>query len=132
MELERGFAMRISRGLVVAKERENVHHIACLMERHNIGAILIMRDEELVGIISERDITRRIVAKKLDPDKILAQDIMTKEIVTGNLQDGLNNIYEILCAAPFRHLPIKDGDKVVGIVSKRDILYSLKPKKNNK
>jgi len=129
MELQRAFAMKITRGLVVASENESAYELSCMMKEHNIGAIIIVEGEKLIGIVSERDITRRIVAEKKDPEKTLAKDCMTKDVVTGNLADGLDKIYEILCTAPFRHLPIKDGDKLVGIVSKRDILYSVKPKK---
>jgi CBS domain-containing protein len=130
MEVERAFAMKISRGLIVATEDDTTYDIACLMNKHNIGAVVIVRGEDLVGIISERDIVRRIVTQKLEPGKILAKDIMTKEVITGNLDDGLDKIYEILCKAPFRHLPIMEGSKLVGIVSKRDVLYSVKPKKD--
>lgn len=128
MELERAFAMRISRGLIVATENETAYDIACIMKTHNIGAVVIVRGEDLVGLISERDIVRRIVTEKIDPAKILAKDFMTREVITGNLEDGLDKIYEILCKAPFRHLPIMEGKKLVGMVSKRDVLYSVRPK----
>jgi len=129
MELERAFAMKIARGLIVATEQDTAYDISCLMKKHNIGAVLIVNGEELVGIISERDIVRRVVTEQKDPHKVLAKDIMTSEVITGNLEDGLDKIYEILCKAPFRHLPIMEGTKLVGIVSKRDVLYSVKPKK---
>lgn len=128
MEIERAFAMRISRGLIVATEEDIIYGIACLMKKHNIGAVIIVRGEDLVGLISERDLVRRVITEKLNPEKVLAKDIMTKEVITGNLDDGLDKIYETLCKAPFRHLPIMEGSKLVGIVSKRDVLYSVKPK----
>lgn len=129
MELQRAFAMKISRGLIVATEEDTAFSISCLMKEHDIGAVIIVKDEKMVGIISERDIVRRITSEEKDPRKTLAKDFMTRNVITGNLRDGLDKIYEILCTAPFRHLPVMDGDKLVGIVSKRDILYSVKPKK---
>jgi len=130
MELERAFAMKISRGLIVAAEEDTAFDISRLMKKHNIGAVIIVRGEDLVGIISERDVVRRVVTEKLDPLTVRAKDIMTRDVATGNLNDGLDRIYELLCSAPFRHLPIMEGNKLVGIVSKRDVLYSVRPKRS--
>ncbi len=126
--LERGFAMKISQGLIVAGEDDSIFHVASLMKKHNIGAVLIIRGDDLVGIISERDITTRVVSERLDPNTTFAKDIMTRELITANMEDGLNGIYEMLASVPFRHLPILKDKKLAGIVSKRDILFSLKPR----
>jgi CBS domain-containing protein len=90
--------------------------------------VVILEGERLVGIVSERDIVRRIVAKGLSPDKTKAKDFMTKRVVTANLEKGLDNIYKKLCLVGFRHLPIMKDGKVVGIVSQRDVLYGLSKK----
>ena len=57
-----------------------------------------------------------------------AKEIMTKDVITVQCNEGLDKIYEIMCEAPFRHLPILDGDRLVGMVSNRDLL-SLTHKK---
>lgn len=126
-ELERAFAMKISKGLIIAKPDDCVYDVAHLMKDHDIGAVVIMENEKLAGIVSERDIVRRLIIKKMDPCTTCVKDIMTKQVTTANLKDGLDKIYGMLCEIPFRHLPIMDGDKLVGITSKRDILYSIKP-----
>ncbi|TRZ49242.1 CBS domain-containing protein [bacterium] len=128
MEKQLAFSMVISRGVVVANENNTAIDIANLLSEHNIGAVVILREEKLVGIVSERDIVRRVVAKGLSPEKAKAKDFMTKEVVTANLEDGLDNIYKKLCSVSFRHLPIMEGKRVFGIVSQRDILYGLRKK----
>lgn len=129
MEIERGFAIRITRGVIVAERTDKIIDVAKLMAANNIGAVLIVANEKLVGIVSERDVVTRVVANNLDPTTTSVQNIMTKRVITGDLKDGLDKIYKALCQASFRHLPIVDKGKLVGIVSKRDILYSLRPRR---
>lgn len=128
MEKKCAFTMFLSRGVVVADEETTAEELSQLMDKHNIGAVIILRGEKLVGIVSERDIVRRIVSKGLSAKKVKAKDFMTKDVVVAEYQDGLDKIYHILSTSKFRHLPIVDKGKVVGIASQRDILYGLKPR----
>lgn len=132
MQKQRAFSMIISRGVVVADEDATAVDIACLMEENNIGAVVILRGEKLVGIVSERDITRRVVAQGKDSGNIKVKDFMTTNVVTAEFKEGLDKIYQTLCQIKFRHLPIMDGGRLVGIASQRDVLYGLMPKKLGK
>lgn len=129
MEKRRAFSMALSRGVIVARETDTAMDIAKLMDKYNIGAVPIMKGEKLVGIVSERDIVRRVVSKHLSPKKTKAKDFMTKDVKTVEFRSGLKKIYETLSKVKFRHLPIMDRGKLVGIASQRDVLYSLVPKK---
>lgn len=129
MKKQRAFSMIISRGVVVANEEATAIDVARLMEENNIGAVVILKGEKLTGIVSERDITRRVVAKGLDSEKTKVRDFMTTNVVTAEFKDGLDKIYQYLCQIKFRHLPIMDKGKLVGIASQRDVLYGLMPKK---
>jgi len=117
--------MILSRGVIVADEDTSALDIARLMQEHNIGAVIIMRGEQVVGIVSERDIARRVTANELPSKTTKAKDFMTKQVVTAEFKDGLDKIYEILCNLKFRHLPIMDNGKLVGIASQRDVIDSL-------
>ncbi len=132
MEKKRAFSMGISRGVIVADEDTSSVEIARLMDQHNFGAVVILRKEKLVGIVSERDITRRVVALGLLPEKTKARDFMTKDVLTVDFRDGLSKIYQTLCEVKFRHLPIMESGKLVGIASQRDVLYKLLPKERDK
>lgn len=103
--------------------------ISKTMSEEDIGAVVVLRGKRIVGIVSERDIVRRMIAEGLRVSGTKARHIMTRRVITAQFRDGLNKIHEMMCKVPFRHLPIIDGDKLVGIVSNRDILYSLKRKK---
>ena len=128
MEKQRAFSMMLSRGVIIASENDTADFAARLMLDNDIGAVVIMRNEKLVGIVSERDVVRRVVAKGLDPLKTKVKEFMTKDVQVAEFKEGLNKIYQILCQVKFRHLPIMDNGKLVGIASQRDVLYGLKPK----
>lgn len=120
----------ITREVVVAREDNNVQEIARLMRDFDIGVVVIVRDNNnVVGIISERDITRRVVAEGKDFLDTKAQDIMTKEVVSVDVREGLNRIYQVLIQSKFRHLVILDQGKLMGITSRRDLLEGLSGKK---
>ncbi len=130
MEKRRAFSMVVSRGVVIANENDTASDLSKLMAQNNIGAVVIMKKEKLIGIVSERDIVRRVVAVGLNPDKLRVKDFMTKDVVTVDFKKGLDHIYRTLCQAKFRHLPIMNGNKLVGIASQRDVLYGLRLKKS--
>lgn len=65
MKKQRAFSMMLSRGVVMASENTTAEEISQMMEEHNIGAVVITKADKLTGIVSERDITRRVVAKRV-------------------------------------------------------------------
>ena len=129
---ETGFAISITSGVIVTGENDTVYSVAELLKKHNIGALVVLRSEKIVGIISERDIVRRVVCENRSAHKTKVREIMTKEVVTADIKDGLSRIHEIMCAAPFRHLPIVRDGKLIGIVSSRNLISSLTPKGTGK
>jgi len=115
----------ITADVVTASEEASAFEIACMMDKHNIGAVVVMSGEKVMGIISERDIARKVVAKKLCLDTTKAKDFMTKDAFCAELKDGLNAIYKTLCEMKFRHLVMLDNGKLIGITSRRDLLDGL-------
>lgn len=129
MAIRHGFSMIISRGVIVAEENETALYAAGLMKENNIGAIVILKRDKVIGIVSERDIVQRVVANGMSPEKTKIKEFMTKNVVTANLEDGLEQAYQLLCRSKFRHLPILQHGQLIGIASQRDVLYGLKMKK---
>lgn len=117
------FGTVLSPEVVTVERTTSILEIARIMRDKNIGAVLVMEDDKIAGIISERDIVRRVVTSEMDTKKTKAEDVMTKDVTTAQFRDKLDKIMDIMCKAPFRHLPILDGDKLVGILSNRDLLY---------
>jgi CBS domain-containing protein len=100
----------------------SVREAARYMTEKRVGAASVLAGTRLVGILSERDIMGRVVAKGLDPDRTLVADVMTRDLVVAHHgdthEDGLRKMKQAGC----RHLPVVDGDRLVGMVAQRDLL----------
>ncbi len=92
------------------------------MVANNIGALPVLREGELVGIFSERDIMKRVVAEGRDPARTRVSEVMTAHPLTVDIRDSIEHCMVLMKQHGFRHLPICDGKKLKGIVSLRDIL----------
>jgi len=95
---------------------------ARLMEDKDVGALLIMEEEKLLGIVSERDLVRKIIAKELNPGSTSIRMIMTEDPTVIGLYARLEDCEGVMKMQHVRHLPIVDNGEVVGIISLRDIL----------
>ncbi|MBT3358842.1 MAG: CBS domain-containing protein [Rhodospirillales bacterium] len=104
-----------------------VFEAAKLMVSHDIGAIVITSEDGLMaGIVTERDLTRRVLAKGLDPTKISVGEIMTRDPDTVSPGDSALEALEIMRIRRYRHLPVVEDGKVVGMVSVRDLYEVMK------
>jgi len=119
----------ITGDVVTSGEDTTVSQIAHMMKESNIGVVVILRGDVIVGMINERDIIRKVLAADRLPDEVLVKEVMCKDIVTVEIKDGLNNIYKTLCETKFRHLLVLDKGKLVGITSRRDLLDVLLSKR---
>ncbi len=104
--------------------RENVRAAAKMMRDKKIAAVLVMEGERLVGIVTERDMTVRVIAAGLNPDTAIASDIMTANPDTLSPGDTASDAIRMMRSRNYRHLPVVDGATVVGMVSVRD-LYAV-------
>lgn len=113
--------------LISVRPTETVRSIAKIMRDNRIAAILVTEDDTLIGIITERDMTTRVVAVGVDPEKALAKDIMTANPDTLNPDDTAAQAIKMMIERNYRHLPVTDGDVLVGMVSVRDLyaIYNL-------
>jgi len=109
---------------------QTVLEAARVMATHNVGAILVVRDGELAGIFSERDIMKRIVAEGRDPAHTRVADVMTANPLTVDVRESIEHCMVLMKEHSFRHLPVCDGKKLKGIVSLRDILLRDLTEKN--
>jgi CBS domain-containing protein len=101
---------------------QSVREASRYMTERRVGAASVLEGSRLVGILSERDIMGRVVARGLDPDRTRVGDVMTRDLVVAQVvdthEDGLRKMKQAGC----RHLPVVDGDRLVGMVAQRDLL----------
>lgn len=102
---------------------------ARLMVDRDTAAVVILDDTgQLIGIVTERDLTRRVLAQGRDPVTTSLESIMTRNPDTLSPLDSALDALELMNVRRFRHLPVVDGSKVVGMVSIRDLYATVKAK----
>jgi CBS domain-containing protein len=99
-----------------------VREVARYMTERRVGAVAVLEGTRLVGILSERDIMGRVVAKGLDPDRVKTGEVMTRDLVVAGASDSHEDGLRKMKQAGCRHLPVVEGDRLVGMVSQRDLL----------
>jgi CBS domain-containing protein len=105
-----------------AEVSQTVLELAQAMVDRNIGAVPVLREGELIGIFSERDLMRRVVAAGLDPSTTLVGEVMTEDPLTVPPDEDLETCMVLMRRHGFRHLPICEGKLLKGMVSLRDIM----------
>lgn len=100
----------------------SVLEAARFMMEHNVGALPVLRDGELAGIFSERDIMNRVVAVGRTPGTTSVAEVMTANPRAVPADESIEECLFIMREYGFRHLPIVDGKELKGLVSLRDIL----------
>lgn len=102
-----------------------VYEALTVMSEKNIGAILVIEDTVLKGVLSERDYARKIVLKAKSSKKTLVHEIMECDVVTVKLSDNLDSCMELMNEKRVRHLPVLENDIVIGIISISDVVKAI-------
>jgi CBS domain-containing protein len=91
------------------------------MNMHRVGAVIIIADDRLAGIFTERDVMRRVVGEQRDPTTMRVGDVMTTPVACAALHTTDNELREVFRDKRIRHLPVVDAGRVVGVVSIGDV-----------
>jgi CBS domain-containing protein len=98
--------------------------IEIMADRH-IGALLVMQQGSLIGIISERDYARKVILKNRSSHDTPVSDIMTSPALTVTPADTIHHCMQIMTEHRFRHLPVMESDRVVGMLSIGDLVKAV-------
>ncbi len=108
--------------VATAEPDTTLEEVATMMKDENVGAIPVVDDEELLGIITDRDIVVRCIAEGKDPSEVEVEEILSEELETISPDDDVRRAAEIMQRKQIRRLPVCDADgKLVGMLSIGDI-----------
>jgi CBS domain-containing protein len=133
--LERGaIAMTSAADIVKSKPDPTVYTIVptasvfdavTLMAQKNIGALLVVDREQIVGIVTERDVARNVVLMSRPPKETRLRDIMTSSVMAVPPQRSSEECMALMTEHRLRHLPVMDGDRLIGLISIGDLVKDI-------
>jgi CBS domain-containing protein len=91
----------------------------------NVGALVVVEDDRVVGIVSERDYARKIILLDRDSRATTVQDIMTSEVRTITREQSVSECMTLITDHHIRHLPVVDGERLVGLISVGDVVKAV-------
>ena len=110
---------------IAATRKASIAEVATLMRDEGVGSVVIEEDDRPVGIVTDRDITVKITAEARDPHEVTAEDVMTENPVTVDVDTGVTELVELMAEHGVRRMPVVDGDELYGIITLDDLARLL-------
>jgi signal-transduction protein with cAMP-binding, CBS, and nucleotidyltransferase domain len=118
-----------NRKLFSVEEHQTVADVAQRMTDLHIGAIMVLSGDQLRGVFSERDLMKRVVVERLDPERTPVSEVMSVNLATIDEMASIEDAMEMMRRCNCRHLPVLRGSRPVGFLSMRDLMnYELERK----
>ena len=103
----------------------SVYEALQLLAEKDVGALLVLQDGELVGVVSERDYARKVVLRGMTSMKTPVKEIMTEDVITVGPGSTVEEAMALMTDKHIRHLPVLEGESIVGIVSIGDLVKAI-------
>lgn len=114
--------MVMSKKLLKVRKGTSVRKAAELMLQKRVGSVLITDGEDYVGILTDTDVTQRVVAARLDPDATPVEKVMTSPLLAIEASRSIADANDIMDQEHIRHLAVIEKEKIIGVISARDLL----------
>lgn len=103
-------------------EHATVYEALSLLAQHDIGALVVLEEGRLAGMFSERDYARKVILQGKSSKELLVAEVMTRRVHSVQPADTVAHCMSVMTEARIRHLPVVDGDGVVGMISIGDVV----------
>ena len=113
------------RAIFSATPSQNVLEAVRMLDEKHVGALLVMDGDKLLGIVSERDVARKVILREKPAADVAVREIMTERVVCARGTLTVQQAMAIMTDKRIRHLPVVDGDKVVAVISIGDLVKAL-------
>lgn len=108
----------------ISKESTVFDALKLMAEKH-IGSLVVIEGSQVVGIITERDFSRKVGTEGKNPEQTLVEEVMTKELITIGLNQKVNECMVLMTDNHIRHLPVMDNGRLVGLISVGDVVKDV-------
>lgn len=115
----------MSSPVITVNEETNVRDSAILMTDKGIGSLIVLEDGKPVGIVTKRDMIKRVVSECKDPCGTKIRDIMTSPVITTSKDVGVLSAMRTMREHQISQLLVLDGDRMVGVISERDLIKAV-------
>lgn len=115
----------MSKNVRIVRPDTTINEVVATMNKFNIGSIMVVQGERPVGIITERDVLKRLVEPCLDPETLTARHVMTSPVQTISEAATIEEAARLMARRKVKHLPVVSGQKLVGIITFTDIVFKV-------
>ncbi len=125
MKLIKHLLDRKGRHIISIKPEDSVLDAIRLMAEKGIGSLVVMEDQELLGIMSERDYARKVIIKGRSSESTAVSEIMTANVITTSSSETVNDCMSVMTEKKIRHLPVVEDNAVIGMISIGDLVEAI-------
>lgn len=125
MKLVRHLLEKKGAEIISITEDASVLDAIKLMAERGVGSLLVMDGEVMKGIVTERDYARKVIVKGRASDTTRVSEIMSAEVCTATVDQTVNDCMTVMTNRRIRHLPVVDGDRVIGLISIGDLVQAI-------
>ena len=112
----------MTKNVVKSDKDSTIYDLARLMDQNRIGCIVIAEDDKPIGIVTERDIIAKCLAKEINPREVKAKDIMSSPVITIEPDVEMLEAAKVMVSRMIRRLPVVENNKLVGIITTSDMI----------
>ncbi len=125
MKLIKHLLDKKGRHIISIKPEDSVLDAIRLMAEKGIGSLVVMEDQEMLGIMSERDYARKVIIKGRSSESTAVSEIMTANVFTTSSSETVNDCMSVMTEKKIRHLPVVEDNAVIGMISIGDLVEAI-------